>query len=39
MRFIIRIESSRSSGRTGAKPKPHWPMVTVVTPNQPSSVA
>ena len=39
MRFIIRIESSRSSGRTGAKPKPHCPIVTVVTPNQPSSVA
>ena len=38
MRFIIRMLRSRSSGRQGAKPKPHCPMVSVVTPCQPESV-
>ena len=39
MRFIMRMLRSRSSGRVGAKPKPHWPMLTEVTPNQPDSEA
>ena len=36
---IRRIAASWSSGLHGAKPKPHWPMVTDVTPCQPDMVA
>lgn len=37
--FVIDfIESSRSSGRQGAKPKPQLPITTVVTPCQPEPV-
>ena len=39
MRFIMRMFRSRSCGRVGAKPKPHWPMLIEVTPNQPDSEA
>ena len=39
MRFIIRIFRSRSSGRVGAKPKPHCPTVSEVTPNWPDREA
>ena len=35
MRFIILMLRSRSSGRVGANPNPHSPMVREVTPNQP----
>src|SRR5919204_633401 len=34
----MRMMSSRSSGLQGAKPKPHCPIVSVVTPCQPDSV-
>ena len=37
-RVIERIARSRSSGRTGAKPKPQLPITTDVTPCQPDSV-
>ena len=39
MRFIMRMFRSRSSGRVGAKPKPHCPTVSEVTPNHPDSDA
>ena len=32
MRFIMRMFNSRSSGRVGANPNPHCPMVSDVTP-------
>ena len=38
MRHIISMLASRSSGCVGAKPNPHWPMVSEVTPCQPESV-
>ena len=38
MRHIISIAAARSSGLTGAKPKPHWPMVSEVMPCHPESV-
>ena len=37
-RVIDCIDRSRSSGRTGAKPKPQLPITTDVTPCQPDSV-
>ena len=37
LRVIDSIERSRSSGRTGANPKPQLPMTTDVTPCQPES--
>ena len=37
-RVIMRIARSRCSGRTGAKPKPQFPIATVVTPCQPEIV-
>ena len=37
--LLIRMFSSLSSGLVGAKPKPHWPIVSEVTPNQPDSEA
>ena len=39
MRFIMRMLRSRSSALVGANPKPHWPMVSEVTPNHPDRVA
>ena len=39
MRLIMSMLASRSSGFVGAKPKPHWPIVRDVTPNQPESDA
>ncbi len=35
---IVSIERSRSSGRTGAKPKPQLPVTTEVTPCHPDVV-
>ena len=39
VRSMRSMARSRSSGWTGAKPKPQLPMATVVTPCQPDSVA
>src|SRR5216683_8369020 len=39
VRSILRIARSRSSGLTGAKPKPQLPIATVVTPCHPDSEA
>ena len=38
VRDMVSIERSRSSGRTGAKPKPQLPSTTEVTPCQPEMV-
>ena len=38
VRDMVNIERSRSSGRTGAKPKPQLPSTTDVTPCQPEIV-
>ena len=38
VRDMVSIERSRSSGRTGAKPKPQLPSTTEVTPCQPEIV-
>ena len=38
MRVIVSIARSRSSGCTGAKPKPQLPITTEVMPCQPDSV-